>query len=63
MKSLHELTFIIAVLNLPDAVTLYYSSSCCGKPNHKILLLLRNYNFATVTNRNYLMCSPCERVI
>ena len=22
--------------NLPNAVTLYYSSSCCGDPNHKI---------------------------
>lgn len=38
------------VLNLPNAVALYHSSSCCGDPNHNIIwLLLPNYNFATVT--------------
>ena len=38
-------------------------------PNHKIvLLLLHNYNFATVMNCNmsiwyegYLICNPCEQ--
>ena len=44
-----------AVLNLPSAGTLPYSSSCCGDPppNHKIILLiLHNCNFATVMNYN-----------
>jgi hypothetical protein len=43
-----------AVLSLPYAVTLYYSSSC-GDPNHKIILLLllfHNCSFATVMNWN-----------
>lgn len=34
--------------------------------NHKIiLLLLPNYDFATVVNHNvkYLICDPCERVV
>jgi hypothetical protein len=44
------------VLNLPNAATLQYSFSCCGNLNHKItLLLLNNYNFASVTNHNINM--------
>lgn len=39
--------------NVPDIVTLYYSSLCCGDPNHKtILLLLHNCDFATIMNGN-----------
>jgi hypothetical protein len=36
--------------HLPNAATLYYSSSCCGDPPQKIklfLLLLHNSNFAS----------------
>lgn len=28
------------VLHLPKAGTIYYSSSCCGDHNHKVILLL-----------------------
>ena len=41
------------VFNLPNTMTLKYSSSCCRDPNHKIIsLLLHNCNFATVMNCN-----------
>lgn len=41
-------------LNLPDAVALESSSSCCADPPIIMLFpwLLHNWNFATVTNRN-----------
>jgi hypothetical protein len=40
-------------LNLPNAVTLKYSSSCSGPHNHKIVsVLLNNCNFSTVVNQN-----------
>jgi hypothetical protein len=62
------------VLSLPNASTLWYSSSCCGEPhppNCKVIsLLLHNYNFATVMNHDvnnqyvgYLIFDPCERVL
>ena len=42
------------VLNLPKAATLYVLFSCCGETLTITMfsLLLHNYNFATVTNRN-----------
>jgi hypothetical protein len=42
------------VLNLPNAVTFKYSSSCCGDPSTiKLFLFLHHHcNLATVTNHN-----------
>lgn len=57
------------VLYLPNAVALYYSSSCRVDPNHKTISLLLHYcNFTTVMNHyvniwyaEYLICNLCER--
>jgi hypothetical protein len=39
-------------LQLPNPAALYFSSSC-GEASHKVsLLLLYNYNFATIMNCN-----------
>jgi hypothetical protein len=45
------------VLNLLKAVTLKYSFSYGGDPNYKvILLLLHDYDFATIMNRDVNTC-------
>lgn len=50
---LQKVDLSTVIINLPDAVTLQYSSSGCGDPSHKITsLLLHNYNFATAINYN-----------
>lgn len=42
--------FRIVAFNLPNAVA----------TNHKIILLLHNYNFATVMDHKYLICSMSD---
>lgn len=43
-----------AVLNIPNATTLYYNLSCCSDPSiiKLFLLLLPNCNLGTVMNSN-----------
>lgn len=43
------------VLILPNALTLLYSSSCCGKTQPYIfcMLLLHNYSVNTIVNHNF----------
>lgn len=57
VQVINRLTNAIA-LNLPNAVILWYSFSCCADLNHKIIFAdIHKCNFATVTNRNeYLTC-------
>ena len=47
------------VFKLPNAVTLYYSSSCCDDPSPSswnLLLLLHSCNVATIINLNVNIC-------
>lgn len=67
--SLFRTISLPVILKLPKAVTLYYSSSCCGDPHHRIIsLLLHKCNFAVMNynvniwHAGYLIRNPCERV-